>query len=68
MKKLLSISSLVLCMHTFGKAPSEVTKASSKASGEKVLVKALTALVNREGNKKRQVKKNNTIPGESPWI
>ena len=68
MKKLLSISCLVLCMHTFGKAPSEVTKASSKASGEKVLVKALTALVNREGNKKRQFKTNDIIPTESPWI
>jgi hypothetical protein len=39
-----------------------------KSSGEKVLVKALTALVNREGNKKRQVRNNDTIPTESPWI
>lgn len=68
MKKLLSISCLVLCMHTFGKAPSEVTKASSKASGEKVLVKALTALVNREGNKKIRSKRIELPSCEFPWI
>jgi len=68
MKKLLSTFCLVLCIHTFGKAPSEATKTSLKASGEKVLVKALTALVNREGNKKVRFRKIEIIPSESPWM
>jgi hypothetical protein len=55
-------------MHTFGKAPSEVSKASSKASGEKVLVKALTALVNREGNKKIRSRRIELQSWEFPWI
>jgi hypothetical protein len=33
-------------------APLDIAVSSTKTSGEKVLVKALTAIVNREGNKK----------------
>jgi len=36
------------------------------ASGEKVLVKALTAIVNREGNKKRPIQKINIASFEYP--
>jgi hypothetical protein len=36
------------------------------ASGEKVLVKALTAIVNREGNRKRPVQKMNFASFEYP--
>jgi hypothetical protein len=39
---------------------------SPKASGEKVLVKALTAIVNREGNKKAPLKKINLSSFEYP--
>jgi len=39
-----------------------------KSAGEKQLVKALTAIVNREDNKKRSEKRLNPTPSESPWI
>jgi len=68
MKKLLSAFCCALCLHTFGTAPSEVTLSSVKSSGEKQLLKALTAIVNREGNKKKPVRKNEVTPSESPWI
>jgi hypothetical protein len=68
MKKLLSAFCCVLCLHTFGKAPSDLGKSSMKSAGEKQLVKALTAIVNREDNKKRSEKRLNPTPSESPWI
>jgi hypothetical protein len=39
-----------------------------KSSGEKQLLKALTAIVNRDGNKKKPFRKNEVAPSESPWI
>ena len=57
MKKLLSVYCCVLCFRSFQTVPSELANSSLKRSGEKVLVKALTALVNREENK-------NFAPGE----
>jgi hypothetical protein len=39
-------------MHSIAQSPVDVKITSPKTSGEKVLVKALTAIVNREGNKK----------------
>jgi hypothetical protein len=68
MKKLISAFCCVLCLHTFGKAPSDFGKSSMKSAGEKQLVKALTAFVNREGNKKRPVKKITLSPSEFPWL
>ncbi|HET9824400.1 MAG TPA: hypothetical protein VFP87_03645 [Chitinophagaceae bacterium] len=67
MKKLLSISCCVMYMHCIGSA-SEVTIASSKALGEKVLVKALAAIVNREGKKKIPFRRTNLCSSESPGL
>jgi hypothetical protein len=39
---------------------------SPTTSGEKVLVKALTAIVNREGNKKQPLRKINVSSFEYP--
>ena len=68
MKKLISAFCCILCLHTFGNAPSDLGKSSLKSAGEKQLVKALTAIVNREDGKKRPGKRVNPIPSDSPWI
>jgi hypothetical protein len=48
--------------------PSETPDSSSKISGEKVLVKALSALVNREENKKVRPTRTNQSSFESFWF
>ncbi|HEV8286049.1 MAG TPA: hypothetical protein VGQ09_17190 [Chitinophagaceae bacterium] len=67
MKKLLSIFCCVLYMHSIGKT-SELRISSTKLSGEKVLVKALAAIVNREGKKKTPFRRVNLCSSESPWV
>jgi hypothetical protein len=52
MKKLLSAYCCVLCFHSFRAIPTEQMNSSFRTSGERTLVKALSALVNREGNQK----------------
>jgi hypothetical protein len=47
-------------------APLDIAVNSTKTSGEKVLVKALTAFVNREGNKKAPLRKINLSSFEYP--
>jgi hypothetical protein len=54
-------------MHCFG-STSEVTITPAKASGEKVLVKALAAIVNREGKKKTPFRRINLCSSELPWL
>jgi hypothetical protein len=56
MKKLLSVFCCYLYMHSIARAPLDIKVSSTGTSGEKVLVKALTAIVNREGNKKTPVR------------
>jgi hypothetical protein len=68
MKKLLSLYCCVLCFRSFQTVPSELANSSLKRSGEKVLVKALTALVNREGNQKIRSRKIDLSSSESPEI
>ena len=68
MKKLLSVFCCVLYMHSIAKTPSEVRVTSPKTSGEKVLIKALASIVNREGNKKTRFKRVNLCSSESPWV
>jgi hypothetical protein len=46
--------------------PFETMNTSRSASGEKVLVKALTAIVNREGNKRKPVNKIEVSAYEYP--
>jgi hypothetical protein len=53
-------------MRSVSQPSMDVRISSSKASGEKVLVKALTAIVNREGNKKTPRKKINFSSYEYP--
>jgi hypothetical protein len=53
-------------MHNITQAPLNVTASSPRPMGEKVLVKALTAIVNREGNRKTPLRKINLSSFEFP--
>jgi hypothetical protein len=52
-------------MHSISIASADVRITPQKVSGEKVLVKALTALVNREGKKKKPLRRTNICLSES---
>jgi hypothetical protein len=65
MKKLLSAYCSVLCFQSISQPPIE-TGNSQKASGEKVLMKAIAVFVNPESNKKAPVKTVNIFSVESP--
>ncbi|TMI85779.1 MAG: hypothetical protein E6H10_02230 [Bacteroidetes bacterium] len=67
MKKLMSIYCCALYLHCIGNV-SEVRMTSPKVSGEKVLVKALAAIVNREGKKKTPFRRINLCSSELPWL
>ena len=56
MKKMLSIICSILCIHSISQSPSDISTNSSKASGEKILMKAIAGIVNPNGNKKIPVK------------
>ena len=58
----------MLYMHNIGQPPLEVKITSSNTSGEKVLIKALTAIVSREGNKKIPTRKIDLSSSEGPWL
>ena len=66
MKKLLSVLCCFLYMRSVSHASFDIRMSSSGTSGEKQLVKALTAIVNREGNKKIPRKKINLFSYEYP--
>ena len=66
MKKLLSIFCSVLCIHSISQTPVSAGNISQKASGEKVLMKALSAIINPEANKKVPVKTINLYSSERP--
>jgi hypothetical protein len=66
MKKLLSAFCCYLYVHCMAQTPFETMNTSRSASGEKVLVKALTAIVNREGNKRKPVNKIEVSAYEYP--
>jgi hypothetical protein len=55
-------------MHSIGKAPAEVRITSPKTSAEKVIVKALAAIVNPQGNKKKPGRRVDLFSSDSPWI
>jgi hypothetical protein len=63
MKKLLSLVCLFLYLHSFAQAPAGN---SQKASGEKVLIKALSVIVNPAASKKTPEKKIHLTPPECP--
>jgi hypothetical protein len=66
MKKLLSVFCCLLYMRSISQASLDVTTGPAGTSGEKVLVKALTAIVNREGNKKTPLRKIHLSSYEYP--
>jgi len=66
MKKLLSVFCCILYLRSVSQPSVDVRMSSSTASGEKVLVKALTAIINREGNKKHPLRKINLSSYEYP--
>jgi len=67
MKKLMSIFCCVMYMHSVNSL-SEIRMVSPKVSGEKVLIKALAAIVNREGKKKTPIRRINLCSSELPWL
>jgi hypothetical protein len=69
MKKLLTIFCCVLYLHGIGQLPADLrVNRSSRSNGERSLVKALAAIVNRDGKKKMPVRRIVLPPQESPWI
>jgi cytochrome bd-type quinol oxidase subunit 1 len=52
MKKLLSACCLLLYVHSFSQGPMDAGMSNSKATGEKVLAKAIAVIMNPEGQKK----------------
>jgi hypothetical protein len=68
MKKLIAVFCSVLYMHSIGQSQIDVRITTTKASGEKVLVKALAAIVNREGKKRTPIKRIYISPSEYPWL
>ena len=52
-------------MHSISYSSPDLKAVTQKLSGEKTIVKALTALVNREGKKKTPVKRVNVSFSES---
>jgi len=65
MKKLVTIFCCILYMRGISQ-PSMNVQTTSTSSGEKVLVKAITAIVNREGKKKQPLRKINLSSFEYP--
>jgi hypothetical protein len=53
-------------MHSISQTPVDIKIPAQRTSGERMLVKALTAIVNREGKKKEPVKKANVFSDERP--
>jgi len=56
MKKLLALICCVLCLHSFSQSPVETEQTSKKMSGEKVLIKMITVIVNPNAYKKLPVR------------
>jgi hypothetical protein len=67
MKKLLSVICCVLYLDSISHAPIEAGLKAEKASGEKVLIKAIAVFMNPEGNKKMPAKRINLSSTEGPW-
>jgi hypothetical protein len=59
MKETLSLFCCILYMHSISVASPDIKITPQKVSGEKVLVKALAAIVNREGKKKMPYRRVN---------
>jgi len=54
-------------MHSINSV-SEVRMISPKVLGEKVLIKALAAIVNRDDKKKTPLRRINLCSSELPWL
>ena len=65
MKKLLSFFCCLLYMHSISVASPDIRITPQKVAGEKVIVKALAAIVNREGKKRVPHKRINVPSSES---
>ena len=66
MKKLLALICCVLCLHSFSQSPIETEQTSKKLSGEKVLIKMITVIVNPHANKKLPVRTMNHYSCDRP--
>lgn len=66
MKKLLSVFCSVLCIHCISQSPLDAGINSQKATGEKILMKAIASYVNPEGNKKAPAKTTTVSSVECP--
>jgi hypothetical protein len=68
MKKLLAAGCCVLFIHNFSQVSVGNELLEQKAAGQKVLIKAITAIVNTEGNKKAPQKRVCITSAEGPWF
>ena len=66
MKKLVTIICCFLQLRSFSQAPVDSSSNSEKASGEKILIKAIAGFVNPNGNKKGPVKTVTLSAAECP--
>jgi hypothetical protein len=69
MKKLVTIFCCILYLHCVGQSPADFRASRfSRGSGERSLVKALAAIVNRDGKKKMPVRRIVLTPAECPLL
>ena len=67
MKKLLAGFCCILFMHSFSQVSSEQVATSKKAAGQKMLIKAISVIVNTEANKKAPAKTIHVFSSDCPW-
>jgi hypothetical protein len=67
MKKLVSLSCLILYLDGISHANPEMTRSSLNSSGEKTLVKAIATMVGREKDKKIPGRFVELPPAERPY-
>jgi hypothetical protein len=68
MKKLLAGYCCILFLQSFSQFSTEFVSGSEKAAGQKYLIKAISAIINTEGNKKAPAKALNVFAAGSPEL
>jgi hypothetical protein len=66
MKKLFAGLCCILFLRNFSRASVDQATGSEKAAGQKMLIKAITAMVNTEGNKKAPAKTIHVFSSDCP--
>jgi hypothetical protein len=66
MKKLLAGYCCILFLQSFSQFSTEFVSGSDEAAGQKYLIKAISAIINTEGNKKAPSKAMNVFASDRP--